>query len=124
MGLLICVFVSPFLGDSCTPEVSLSARPGSLTVYVNISPSLVQDHGGHAKHRVYFGKEGESLEVRILVTLGGVQEIFMCLLSHLYCHLSLDRLQNYRLHNSDKMLDCQPQIKPEKCFMKVSLKCF
>ncbi|XP_026232776.1 interferon gamma receptor 2 [Anabas testudineus] len=49
-------------GDSCTPEVSLSARPGSLTVYVNISPSLVQDHGGHAKHRVYFGKEGESLE--------------------------------------------------------------
>lgn len=63
------VFVFLFPGDSCSPEMSLAARPGSLTVYINVSHSLVEEHGGHVKHRVYYGKEGESLEVRILVSL-------------------------------------------------------
>ncbi|XP_023273417.1 interferon alpha/beta receptor 1-like isoform X1 [Seriola lalandi dorsalis] len=49
-------------GDSCTPEVSLTARPGSLTVYLSQDHSLFQDYGGHIQHRVYYGMEGESLQ--------------------------------------------------------------
>ncbi|KAG7239126.1 hypothetical protein INR49_030006 [Caranx melampygus] len=49
-------------GDTCTPEVSLTARPGSLTVYVSRSHSLVQEYGDHIKNRVYYGKDGESLQ--------------------------------------------------------------
>lgn len=51
-------------GDSCTPEFRLSARPGSLTVHLSGNHSLAVEHADHAKHRVYYGKEGEPLEVR------------------------------------------------------------
>ncbi|XP_018552104.1 interferon gamma receptor 2 isoform X1 [Lates calcarifer] len=49
-------------GDSCTPEVSLTARPGSLTVFLSRNHSMVLEHGDHVKHRVYYGKEGQSLQ--------------------------------------------------------------
>ncbi|XP_031725891.1 interferon gamma receptor 2 [Anarrhichthys ocellatus] len=48
-------------GDSCTPDFSLTAgaKPGSLTVLLRRNHSLAQEHGDHARHRVYYGKEGE-----------------------------------------------------------------
>ncbi|KAM6955758.1 interferon gamma receptor 2 [Lycodopsis pacificus] len=48
-------------GDSCTPDFSLTAgaRPGSLTVLLSRNHNLAQEHGDHARHRVYYGKEGE-----------------------------------------------------------------
>ncbi|XP_044071627.1 interferon gamma receptor 2 [Siniperca chuatsi] len=49
-------------GGSCTPEVSLTARPGSLTVYLSRNHSLALEHGGHAMYRVYYGKKGEPLQ--------------------------------------------------------------
>ncbi|XP_035459933.1 interferon gamma receptor 2 isoform X1 [Scophthalmus maximus] len=49
-------------GDSCTPEVRLTARPGSLTVYLSENHSMFVEHGDNAQHRVYYGKEGESLQ--------------------------------------------------------------
>ncbi|KAK2906413.1 interferon gamma receptor 2 [Channa argus] len=48
-------------GDTCTPEVSLTVRPGSLTVNLSRNHSLALEHGGHAQHRVYYAKEGELL---------------------------------------------------------------
>ncbi|CAJ1078870.1 interferon gamma receptor 2 isoform X2 [Xyrichtys novacula] len=48
--------------DSCTPEVSLSARPGSLTVHLSRDHRLVESHADHAGHRVYVGIEGEEVE--------------------------------------------------------------
>lgn len=48
-------------GDSCSPEVSLTPWPGSLTVHLSRNHSMALEHGGHVKHRVYYGKEGESL---------------------------------------------------------------
>uniref|UniRef100_A0A8D3B2Z1 Fibronectin type-III domain-containing protein n=1 Tax=Scophthalmus maximus TaxID=52904 RepID=A0A8D3B2Z1_SCOMX len=50
-------------GDSCTPEVRLTARPGSLTVYLSENHSMFVEHGDNAQHRVYYGKEGESLQM-------------------------------------------------------------
>ncbi|KAK2839393.1 hypothetical protein Q5P01_013133 [Channa striata] len=49
-------------GDTCTPEVRLTVRPGSLTVNLSRNHSLALHHGGHAQHRVYYGKEGKPLE--------------------------------------------------------------
>lgn len=49
-------------GGSCTPDFSLTAGPGSLTVHVSRNHSLALDHEDHAKHRVYYGKEGEPLQ--------------------------------------------------------------
>ncbi|KAG7503256.1 hypothetical protein JOB18_034550 [Solea senegalensis] len=49
-------------GDSCSPNVSLTARSGSLTVYLSSDHSMAHEHGDHVKHRVYYGKEGESLQ--------------------------------------------------------------
>lgn len=49
-------------GDSCTPELSLTALPGSLTVHLNRNHSLAQEYADNAWHRVYYGKEGEPLE--------------------------------------------------------------
>ncbi|XP_056266832.1 interferon gamma receptor 2 isoform X2 [Pseudoliparis swirei] len=46
-------------GDSCTPDFSLTAVPGSLTVHLSRNHSLALEHGEHLKHRVYYGKEGE-----------------------------------------------------------------
>ncbi|XP_026151054.1 uncharacterized protein LOC113123328 [Mastacembelus armatus] len=51
-------------GDSCTPEFSVTARPGSLTVHLSRNHSMALEHGDHAKHRVYYGKEGESLQLK------------------------------------------------------------
>lgn len=51
-------------GNSCTPDVRLSARPGSLTVHLMGNHSLALEHADHAKHRVFFGREGEVLKVR------------------------------------------------------------
>ncbi|TDH07149.1 hypothetical protein EPR50_G00121780 [Perca flavescens] len=48
-------------GDSCTPYFSLMPGPGSLTVHLSRNHSLARDYADHAKHRVYYGKEGESL---------------------------------------------------------------
>lgn len=59
-------------GDACTPEVSLTARPGSLTVHLYRNHSLAQEYGNHALHRVYYGKEGESLEQNLEDTSSSV----------------------------------------------------
>ncbi|KAA8578651.1 hypothetical protein FQN60_018689 [Etheostoma spectabile] len=48
-------------GDSCTPDFSLTPRPGSLTVNLSSNHSLALEYAAHAKHRVYYGKEGEPL---------------------------------------------------------------
>ncbi|KAK9538151.1 hypothetical protein VZT92_005704 [Zoarces viviparus] len=54
-------------GDSCTPDFRLTAgaRPGSLTVLLSRSHSLAQEHGDHAQHRVYYGKEGAPREEHV-----------------------------------------------------------
>ncbi|XP_033473231.1 interferon gamma receptor 2 [Epinephelus lanceolatus] len=49
-------------GDSCTPDFSLTAGPGSLTVHLSRNHSLALKHEDHAKYRVYYGKEGEPLK--------------------------------------------------------------
>lgn len=53
-------------GDSCTPDFSLTAGPGSLTVHLSRNHGLPLEQADHARHRVYYGKEGEPLEVRDL----------------------------------------------------------
>ncbi|XP_068185276.1 uncharacterized protein [Antennarius striatus] len=50
-------------GDRCTPDVSLTARPGYLTVHLSSNHSLAQEYADHAKHRVYYGREGEPLRM-------------------------------------------------------------
>lgn len=47
-------------GDTCTPEVRLTARPGSLTVYMSRNHSLVQEYGDHFRNRVYYRRDGDS----------------------------------------------------------------
>ncbi|XP_034429299.1 interferon gamma receptor 2 isoform X1 [Hippoglossus hippoglossus] len=50
-------------GDSCSPEVRrVTAQPGSLTVYLSRNHSMVWEHGDHVTHRVYYGKQEESLQ--------------------------------------------------------------
>ncbi len=43
---------------------------------------MALEYGDHAKHRVYYGKEGEPLQVRNLVSLARIQNVgtsfFMC----------------------------------------------
>ncbi|KAI3356621.1 hypothetical protein L3Q82_017833, partial [Scortum barcoo] len=62
-------------GDSCTPEVSLTARSGTLTVRLSRNHSMALEYGDHAKHRVYYGKEGEPLQVRDLISLARMQNV-------------------------------------------------
>lgn len=50
--------------DSCTPEVVLTAQPGVLMVHLSSDNNLTREHADNAKHRVYYGKEGERLKVR------------------------------------------------------------
>ncbi|XP_034041884.1 interferon gamma receptor 2 [Thalassophryne amazonica] len=52
-------------GDSCSPEFSLTARPGALTVHLSRNHSLALEHADHAQHRVYYGKEGQQLKKHI-----------------------------------------------------------
>ncbi|XP_024657372.1 interferon gamma receptor 2 isoform X1 [Maylandia zebra] len=47
-------------GDVCTPPLSILTRPGSLTVFLNDDHELAKEHANNAKHRIYFGREGES----------------------------------------------------------------
>ncbi|XP_031589004.1 uncharacterized protein LOC116314989 isoform X2 [Oreochromis aureus] len=47
-------------GDVCTPPFSILTRPGSLTVLLNDDHELAKEHDSNAKHRIYFGREGES----------------------------------------------------------------
>lgn len=88
--ILSTLFVSALPGDACTPELSLTARPGSLTVDLSRNHSLALEHGDHAKHRVYYGKEGELLQVRKLVSLASIQHAasscFMCTVGDLRLH--------------------------------------
>lgn len=49
-------------GASCTPDISLTALPGSLTVHLSRSHSLAEEYADNARHAIYFGKEGEPLE--------------------------------------------------------------
>ncbi|XP_054644297.1 uncharacterized protein LOC129188166 isoform X2 [Dunckerocampus dactyliophorus] len=48
-------------GNSCSPEVVLSAHPGFLTVHLSRNSGIALE-GYHVKHRIYFGKEGEPLQ--------------------------------------------------------------
>lgn len=49
-------------GDSCTPDLSLTARPGSLTVRLRRDHILAEDNRDHAGYRVYCGKEQQPLQ--------------------------------------------------------------
>ncbi|XP_034741092.1 interferon gamma receptor 2 isoform X2 [Etheostoma cragini] len=65
-------------GDSCTPDFSLTPRSGSLTVNLSSNHSLALEYAAHAKHRVYYGKEGEPLlkykDAVASVTISELQE--------------------------------------------------
>lgn len=50
-------------GDSCTPDFNMTAWPGSLAVHLTGDHSLTSEHAGNAKHRIYFGKQGEQLQM-------------------------------------------------------------
>lgn len=50
--------------DFCTPEVSLSARPGSLTVRLSRNHNLAEQHEDNLNHRIYYSKEGETLQLQ------------------------------------------------------------
>lgn len=66
-GHYFYLFIFLLSGDVCTPKVSLTVRPGFLTVNLNRNHSMAHDLGGHLEHRVYYGKEGEPLQVRVLI---------------------------------------------------------
>ena len=57
-------------GHLCTPDFNLTARPGSLTVHLSRNTPFLREHANHAKYRVYYGKKGEALQVRNLVSYG------------------------------------------------------
>ncbi|KAM3607202.1 uncharacterized protein V6R79_003420 [Siganus canaliculatus] len=66
-------------GASCTPEFRLTVRPGSLTVHLNKKHNLTDDYADHAKYRVYYAKEGDSLQETFIddvssVSVPGLQE--------------------------------------------------
>ncbi|XP_041662193.1 interferon gamma receptor 2 [Cheilinus undulatus] len=50
-------------GDSCTPAVSLTARPTSLTVYLSRNHSLAEEHAAHVEHRVNYTREGDTQQL-------------------------------------------------------------
>lgn len=56
-------------GGLCSPQAQLTAGPGSVTVRLNRNHSLFLDHAAHAEYRVYFGPEGEELQVRRFTSL-------------------------------------------------------
>ncbi|XP_070694697.1 interferon gamma receptor 2 [Pempheris klunzingeri] len=65
-------------GDTCSPEPTLTARPGSLTVHLNRNNSFATNNADRAQHRIYYGKEGEPLEeygdTLSSVSISGLQE--------------------------------------------------
>ncbi|XP_034057956.1 interferon gamma receptor 2 isoform X3 [Gymnodraco acuticeps] len=50
-------------GHLCTPDFSLTASPGSLTVHLSRNTTFLREHADHAKYRVYYGKKGEALQL-------------------------------------------------------------
>ncbi|XP_078795135.1 interferon gamma receptor 2 isoform X1 [Oryzias latipes] len=48
-------------GSRCSPEVSLTAAPGIMTVRLSRNHHLGREYADNAQHRIYFGKEGEEL---------------------------------------------------------------
>ncbi|MEQ2268165.1 hypothetical protein XENORESO_016579, partial [Xenotaenia resolanae] len=50
-------------GNPCTPNVTLTAAPGSLTVNLKRDHDLDKEHASNLKHRIYLGKKGGKLEV-------------------------------------------------------------
>ena len=54
----------PPSGSSCSPEVQLSAQPGSLTVLLRADHPRILEYGAFMKYLVYLAREGEPLEVR------------------------------------------------------------
>ncbi|XP_061580311.1 interferon gamma receptor 2 [Cololabis saira] len=50
-------------GGLCSPEFSMTAAPGSITVHLNRNSCLFMDYADHSQHRIYFGKEGEKLQL-------------------------------------------------------------
>ncbi|XP_051258952.1 interferon gamma receptor 2 [Dicentrarchus labrax] len=64
--------------DSCSPDVKMTAQPGSLTVHLGRNHDLAKEYADHAKHRVFYGKEGEPLtaykDSLSSVTIYGLQE--------------------------------------------------
>uniref|UniRef100_A0A3P8UDL6 Fibronectin type-III domain-containing protein n=1 Tax=Amphiprion percula TaxID=161767 RepID=A0A3P8UDL6_AMPPE len=65
-------------GDSCTPDFNLTAWPGSLAVHLTSDHHLTPEYAGNAKHRIYFGKQGEQLQkykdVASSETISGLEE--------------------------------------------------
>ncbi|XP_074514447.1 interferon gamma receptor 2 isoform X1 [Sebastes fasciatus] len=65
-------------GDSCTPDFSLTAGRGILTVQLSRNQSFAHEHAYKARFRVYYGKEGEPLKQYedsvATVTIPGLQE--------------------------------------------------
>ncbi|CAL8376664.1 unnamed protein product [Boreogadus saida] len=49
-------------GSSCSPEVQLSAHPGSMTVLLRPDHPRVLEYGAAMKYLVHLGREGEPLE--------------------------------------------------------------
>ncbi|MEQ2217673.1 hypothetical protein XENOCAPTIV_018513, partial [Xenoophorus captivus] len=49
-------------GDPCTPNVTLTAAPGSLTVNLKREHDLDKEHASNLKHQIYLGKKGGKLE--------------------------------------------------------------
>lgn len=49
-------------GNLCSPNFTLTAAPGSLSVNLKRNHVHVEEHGGHLKHRVYLWKNGDKDE--------------------------------------------------------------
>uniref|UniRef100_A0A8C5CRF1 Uncharacterized LOC115529264 n=1 Tax=Gadus morhua TaxID=8049 RepID=A0A8C5CRF1_GADMO len=60
MWSFLLLLVSP--GSSCSPEVQLSAQPGSLTVLLRADHPRILEYGAFMKYLVYLAREGEPLE--------------------------------------------------------------
>ncbi|XP_028993130.1 uncharacterized protein LOC114847484 [Betta splendens] len=93
------------LGDTCSPEVNLTSRPGSLTAYLRINSSMVHEYGGHIQNRVYYGKEGETLEKNYKdgassVSIYGLEE------GSLYC-VKVQYLLDGEVLGTDSCIQCE-----------------
>ncbi|XP_038132146.1 interferon gamma receptor 2 isoform X2 [Cyprinodon tularosa] len=52
-------------GHPCSPNVTLSVSPGSLTVLLHRNPPLHAEYANNFKHRITFRKEGEEPEEQV-----------------------------------------------------------
>ncbi|XP_056145458.1 uncharacterized protein LOC130120763 isoform X2 [Lampris incognitus] len=63
-------------GDSCSPRFNLTSRPGFLTVHLSRNHSLALRHADHAKHKIYYGKEGQDLQkFRVATSSESIREL-------------------------------------------------